>query len=198
LIFIVATRGGNAWLWAGGLFWAAAGLCGLLGTADLWPKVYLYGGFSVPVVGWLLARGQRIQIPSRSPFVPLVAIASAITPLCFPLLILIERREPSLLPVALTIIDGAHLLVLMWVQLDYAYFVAAVAKGVIGSIFGFVFLAQAPAGVGFASAAVSFLAAWTVQRDAPHAVQLYAPAAVPASPAREDSAPPPRIPTTLP
>jgi hypothetical protein len=87
LIFIVATRGGNAWLWAGGLFWAAAGLCGLLGTADLWPKVYLYGGFS---------------------------------------------------------------------------------------------------------------AAWTVQRDAPHAVQLYAPAAVPASPAREDSAPPPRIPTTLP
>ena len=37
----------------------------------------------------------------------------------------------------------------MWVQLDYAYFLAAVAKGVIGGVFGFVWLTSAPAGVGF-------------------------------------------------
>jgi hypothetical protein len=172
LSFIVATRGGSAWLWAGGLFWAAAGISGILGGPGLWAKVYLYGGFSVPVLGWLFARVQRIRIP-KSPLVPLVAITSAITPFSFPLLILLERHDPLLLPVALTLVDGAHLLVLMWVQLDYAYFLAAVLKGVIAAGFGFALPGQAPAGVGVASALVSFLAAWSVHRDAPHAFRIY-------------------------
>jgi hypothetical protein len=76
--------------------------------------------------------------------------------------------------VALTLVDGAHLLVLMWVQLDYAYFLAAVMKGVIASAFGFAFPGQAPAGVGVASAVVSFLAAWSVDRDASRAFRNYA------------------------
>jgi len=174
LAFIVATRGGSAWLVAGALFWAGAGVSGLL-ASGVWPKVYLYGGFSVPIVGWLLAKAQSVTVPPKSALVPLVAIAATITPFCFPLLILIERRDPALLPVALTIIDGAHLLVLMWLQLDYAYFLAAVAKGIIGATFGFVFLEQSAVGVGFASAAVSLLAGWSVYRDARNAVQLYAP-----------------------
>jgi hypothetical protein len=176
LAFIVGTRGGSAWLLAGGLFWAVAGLSGWLGAPNVWPKVYLYGGFSVPAVGWLLARAQRVRIPPRSPYVPLVAIAAAITPFCFPLLILIERHQPALLPVALTLVDGAHLLVLMWVQLDYAYFLAALAKGVVASLFGFAFLHLAPAGVGAASAAVSLIAGWSVARDAPHARRWYSQA----------------------
>ena len=174
LAFIVATRGGSAWLVAGALFWAGAGVSGLL-ASGVWPKVYLYGGFSVPIVGWLLAKAQSVTVPPKSALVPLVAIAATITPFCFPLLILIERRDPALLPVALTVIDGAHLLVLMWLQLDYAYFLAAVAKGIIGATFGFVFLEQSAVGVGFASAAVSLLAGWSVYRDARNAVQLYAP-----------------------
>jgi hypothetical protein len=97
LAFIVGTRGGSAWLLAGGLFWAVAGL-------------------------------------------------------------------------------SAHLLVLMWVQLDYSYFLAAVAKGVVASLFGFAFLHLAPAGVGAASAAVSLIAGWSVARDAPHAFRWYSQA----------------------
>src|SRR5262245_1507136 len=100
LTFIVGTRGGSAWLLAGAFFWTAAGIAGSLATRDLWTKVYLYGGFSVPVVGWLLARAQMVEIPPRSAMIPLVAIAASITPFCFPLLILIERRDPALLPVA--------------------------------------------------------------------------------------------------
>jgi hypothetical protein len=172
LTFVVATRGGSAWLWAGGLFWTVAGLGGALAHPSVWTKLYLYGGFSVPVLGWLIARAQGVKIP-RSPYVPLVVVATAITPFCFPLLILTERMQPSLLPVALTLVDGAHLLVLMWVQLDYSYFLAAVAKGVIGSLFGFAFLQLAPVGVGAAAAVVSLLAACSVGRDAPHAFRIY-------------------------
>ena len=175
LAFIVATKGGSAWLLAGALFWAGAGISGLLASSGVWTKVYLYGGFSVPIAGWLLAKAQSVTVPPKSALVPLVAIAATITPFCFPLLILIEQRDPALLPVALTVIDGAHLLVLMWLQLDYAYFLAAVAKGIIGATFGFVFLEQSAVGVGFASAAVSLLAGWSVYRDARNAVQLYAP-----------------------
>ena len=175
LAFIVATKGGSAWLLAGALFWAGAGISGLLASPGVWTKVYLYGGFSVPIVGWLFAKAQSVTVPPKSALVLLVAIAATITPFCFPLLILIEQRDPALLPVALTVIDGAHLLVLMWLQLDYAYFLAAVAKGIIGATFGFVFLEQSAVGVGFASAAVSLLAGWSVYRDARNAVQLYAP-----------------------
>jgi Family of unknown function (DUF7010) len=175
LEFIEATRGGSAWLWAGGVYWAVAGLGGLLAEQGVWGKIYLYGGFSVPVLGWVLARLQRVQIPAKSPLVLLVAIAATITPFCFPLLILLERRDPGLLPVALTTIDGAHLLVLMWVQLDYAYFLAAVAKGVIGAVFGFALVNQAGMGVGLASSAVSFWAAWSIQHDAARARLVYGP-----------------------
>ena len=175
LTFIVATRGGSAWLLAGALFWAGAGVTGLVASPDVWARAYLFGGFSVPIVGWLLARAQGVTLPPRSALVPLAAIAATITPFCFPLLLLVERRDPELLPVALTIIDGAHLLVLMWLQLDYAYFLAAVAKGVIGAAFGFLFVQHAAVGVGFASAAVSLLAGWSVDRDARNAFRLYAP-----------------------
>jgi hypothetical protein len=74
LAFIVATRGGSAWLYAGALFWAVGGVTGALATPDVWVRV-----------------------------------------------LLVEPRNPALIPAALTIVDGAHLLVLMWVQLDYAY-----------------------------------------------------------------------------
>ena len=43
----------------------------------------------------------------------------------------------------------------MWVQLDYAYFVAAIANGAIAASRGFVFVDPAPAGVGIASVLVS-------------------------------------------
>ncbi len=89
LAFIEATRGGSAWLWAGAFFWAAAGVSGFLMPPAVWGKVYLYGGFSVPIVGALVAKIQRVVVPPRSALVPLAAIAATITPFCFPLLILI-------------------------------------------------------------------------------------------------------------
>ncbi len=141
------------------LFWAAAGLSALLSAPTIWPKIYLYGGFSVPIIGGLFAKAQGVTIPPKSALVPLAGIAAAITPFSFPLLLLLERRDPALLPVALTIIDSGHLLVLMWVQLDYSYFLAAVSKGVIGAAFGFAFIGQAPIGVGLASPLESLLTA---------------------------------------
>lgn len=78
LAFIVATRGGSASLLAGALFWAGAGVSGLL-APRVWPKVYLYGGFSVPIVGWLFAKAQSVTVPPKSALVPLVAIAATIT-----------------------------------------------------------------------------------------------------------------------
>ena len=76
--------------------------------------------------------------------------------------------SPQLLPSTLTIIDGAHLLIFMWLHLDYTYFLASAAKFVVGALYIWTLHAHALLIVGLASALVSAVGAlmvWRRSRD---------------------------------
>ena len=76
--------------------------------------------------------------------------------------------DPQMLPSTLTIIDGAHLLVFMWLHLDYTYFLASVMKFVLGALYIWTLRTNALLVVGLVSAAISALSAvmvWHSSRD---------------------------------
>ena len=176
--FIQLTKGRSAFLLAGGIFWLAASLCSLALPVGQAVNVYVFGGFSVPVLGFIIARLQGSRMNSSPQYATLAAIASAITPFCFPILLLVAHDNPQMLPSTLTIIDGAHLLVLMWLHLDYTYFLAAVMKFVLGALYIWTLHTNAFLVVGLVSAAISTLSAVIVWRSSRDPVAGYRKAGV--------------------
>lgn len=175
--FITASRGGSAFLFAGALFWAVAGLTAVWLEETTAGYVYLFGGFLVPVFGFVFARLQRIRFTDLrgSDHFSLVVIAAAITPICLPVLFALIRYDPRLVAPALTLIDSAHFPILMWIHLDYTYFLAAYAKFLIGLAFLFWWPEHALVIVGVASALVSVMAAIAVHRASKDPQRAYLP-----------------------
>jgi hypothetical protein len=166
--FIQTTKGGSAFLIAGAIFWFVASISSLVLPVGQAVNVYVFGGFSVFVVGFMIARLQGARMFSSPQYATLAAIASIITPFCFPVLLLVAHDDPQLLPSTLTIIDGAHLMVFMWLHLDYTYFLASVAKFFVGAIYIWSLHTHALLIVGLASALISTIAAvmvWRSSRD---------------------------------
>ena len=166
--FIQDSRGGSAFLFAGALFWTLAGVVALVRPPSTTTYFYLYGGLVVPIVGFAIARLQGATFSRTSQYYILAAIAPIVTVFSLPVLFVLARRDPDLVAPALTIMDAAHLPILMWMHLDYTYFLAACAKVVIGMLFMLSFPAYALVGVGLLSACVSVLAAvlvWRASRD---------------------------------
>lgn len=160
--FIQASHGGSPLLFAGATFWFVAGLLAIFLPLDLSTSVYLYGGLLVPLFGFGIARLQRTKLLQPSQYTSLATIAPMMTVFCLPILFVLADINPLLPAAALTIIDAGHLPVLMWIHLDYTYFLAACAKLVIGLAFLLSFPDMAPVGVGILSGCVSLLAGWAV------------------------------------
>ena len=153
---------------AGAIFWLAASLSSMALPVGQAINVYVFGGFSVPILGFTISRLQGSRMSSSPQYATLAAIASAITPFCFPILLLVAHDDPQSLPSTLTIIDGAHLLVFMWLHLDYTYFLASVMKFVLGALYIWTLHTNALLVVGLVSAAISVLSAvmvWRSSRD---------------------------------
>ena len=168
VLFIQMAKGGSAFALAGAIFWLGASLSSIVLPVGQAINVYVFGGFSVPLTGFIIARLQGARMSSSPQYATLAAIASAITPFCFPVLLLVAHDNPQLLPSTLTIIDGAHLLIFMWLHLDYTYFLAAIAKFFVGTLYIWTLHSHALLIVGLASALISAITAamaWRSSRD---------------------------------
>ena len=83
-------------------------------------------------------------------------------------------EHPEVLPCILTIADGAHLLILMWLHLDFTYFVAGYAKALLGALFLFGVLWDGSYPLQLAaSGVISMATAVLLWRESPHILQLY-------------------------
>lgn len=54
-----------------------------------------------------------------------------------PMMFYLRIEHPEVLPGTLMIAGGAYLLILMWLHLDFAYFVAGYATALFGALFLF-------------------------------------------------------------
>ncbi len=173
LDFIAASRGGSAFLLAGAAFWlGGAAIAGLAPSVRV--EWVLYGGLSVPFLGVAIARLQRARLTGHPGYSALVMLATFTELAALPTMFFLRTEHPEALPGILMIADGAHLLVLMWLHLDYTYFLAGYVKALLGTLFLFgVFWPGSYPLQMASSGAVSLVAAVLVWRDSRRTLQLY-------------------------
>ncbi|MDJ0315800.1 DUF7010 family protein [Arthrobacter antibioticus] len=136
LRFIEVTKGGSAFLLAGAAFWLVGALVSLV-APTIRVEYVLYAGFAVPVIGVLIAKLQGARLWSHPGYASLVGFAAITELAALPTMFYLRIEHPEALPGVLLIADGAHLLILMWLHMDYTYFIAGFAKAVLGSLFLF-------------------------------------------------------------
>lgn len=173
LRFIADSRGGSAFLLAGAMFWLLGALVSVLRPS--WRVDWvLYGGLSIPLLGIAIARLQGARLFGHAGYAALAAFATLTELAALPTLFFLRADHPDVLPAALMIGDGAHLLIFMWLHLDYTYFLAAYAKALLGTLFLFDVLwpGSYPLQM-LASGLISVTAALFVWRDSQRTLQLY-------------------------
>ena len=171
--FIKDTRGGAAFLLAGASFWLVGAVVTLV-----WPGIgvqwVLYAGLSVPILGVAIGRAQGATLFSHPTYATLAGLATITELAALPTMFFLRESFPGALPGILLIADGAHLMILMWLHLDYTYFLAGNAKIILGVlfVFGFLWPDSYPLQLG-AAGLVSLIAVPLVWRDSGRTIQLY-------------------------
>lgn len=173
LRYIADSRGGSAFLLAGAVFWLVGSVFCLL-VPSLRVEWVLYAGLSIPFVAILLARLQGARLLDNPRYAALAGIATITELAALPTMFFLRESHPEVLPAILMISDGAHLLVLMWLHLDYTYFLAGNLKVVLGLSFLFsdVWSNSYPSQLSL-SGLVSLAAALWVWRDSDRTESLY-------------------------
>jgi hypothetical protein len=173
LRFIADTRGGSAFLLAGAAFWLVGVAISLVAPAAAVTWV-IYGGLTVPAVGFALARLQHSRLLSNASYATLVSLVTVTELAALPIMLFLREDHVEALPGVLMIADGAHLVILMWLHLDYSYFLAGLAKFTLGTVFlfGIVWPGSYPAQLAV-SGAISLVCALLVWRDSSRTVDLY-------------------------
>lgn len=173
LRFTADSMGGSAFLLAGAAFWLIGALVSMVVPA-IRVEWVLYAGFGVPVLGILIARLQGARLGSHPGYASLVGFATITELAALPTMFYLRVEYPEALPGVLLIADGAHLLILMWLHMDYTYFLAGFAKALLGSLFLFGVLWEGSYPLQMlAGGLISMAAALFVWRDSHRTLELY-------------------------
>ncbi|WP_411277561.1 DUF7010 family protein [Gaiella sp.] len=171
--YIAASRGGSAFLLAGSAFWLLGAFVSVVAPASRVDWL-LYAGFAVPVLGFAIARLQGARLSSHPSYAALAVLATMTELAALPTMFFLRAEHPEVLPGILMIADGAHLLILMWLHMDYTYFVAGYAKAMLGTLFLLgVLWPESYVLQMSASGLISLVAAVLVWRDSSRTAQLY-------------------------
>lgn len=171
--FIKESRGGSFMLFSGAIFWYVAFIIATIAPLKITGAVYTYGGLAVPVIGFIILKMQHLNISKNNQYTWLAIFSSIITPFCFPLLILVAKYDMRLVPPTLCIINGAHLLILMWIHLEYIYAIMSMAYFIIGINFMFNFQKIAMVYVGLSASIVSVIGGFIIYLNTKTPLQGY-------------------------
>lgn len=173
LQFTSDSKGGSAFLFAGAVFWLVGAL-----VSQIFPEMrvpwILYAGFAVPVLGGSFAKLQGARLWNHPGYASLVGFATITELAALPTMFYLRTDHPEVLPGVLLIADGAHLFILMWLHMDYTYFLAGFFKAFLGGLFlfGVMWEGSYPLQM-VAGGVISLAAAFFVWRDSDRTLQLY-------------------------
>lgn len=141
--FISQYRGGGFMLIAGSIYWFLSFALTYFIHGNALNNFYIWGGLLTPILGFVIFKLLKLKIDlktKQSKYTSLVAFASAITVCCFPIFILINQLDSSMILPIICIVDATHLLIICWIHLEYLYFI----NFLLGEIIGLTFIYYIP------------------------------------------------------
>ncbi len=137
----LSTRRGVPLILSGILFWTIAGIFGSFLPEKMVLWVYIFGVGLVFPVGILLSLAMKIDIFAKgNPLGALAGILGGMQILFAPIIIMLFFKEPSWVPFALGVLNGAHFLPYSWVYGSKTYIFQSVATTVVSTLSGLLFI----------------------------------------------------------
>lgn len=136
-----STKRGLPLVSAGFLFWIVSGVCGIVLPLTIVQWVYVFGVGVVFPIGLLISFILKIDIFAKgNPLGVLAGIIGGMQILFAPIIIMLVFKEPSWIPFALGVLNGAHFLPYAWIYNSKTYLFHSLATTLVSAIVGAIFI----------------------------------------------------------
>lgn len=171
--FIKNTKGGSSGIFAGAIFWLLAVVISSIAPKEVAANFYIFGGIVVIPVGSSLILKMMGGKMEKSSYNSLIIISNMLFAFLYPLLLIIGASNLNYIPAAVAIINGAHLLVFMWIHYEFLHCIMAVVSLLVGCLFIFYIPQYAFRGVGLINLVVNLIFGFLVFRSTTTPLKQY-------------------------
>jgi hypothetical protein len=137
--YIMNTCGGSTGVYAGAVFWLIASFISLFASMYLATSFYIFGGaIIVPVLSIQLLKIKR-KNKVGGDYQSLTIISNMTFIIFYPIVFIVQQQIPEYVPMMVALINAAHLLIFMWIHMEFLYCILAGIYFIVSM--GFVFVA---------------------------------------------------------
>jgi hypothetical protein len=121
LNYIVNTCGGSTGVYAGAVFWLIASFISLFASEYIATSFYIFGGaIIVPVLSIQLLKIKN-KNKADGEYQSLTIISNMSFIIFYPIALIVQQQIPEYVPMVIALINAAHLLIFMWIHMEFLY-----------------------------------------------------------------------------
>ncbi|KNY26160.1 DUF7010 family protein [Pseudobacteroides cellulosolvens] len=173
LEYIKNTCGGSTGLYSGALFWLMASIISLFCSKYISTSFYIFGGaILVPVLSTSLLKFKKKK-KAAGEYLHLTIISNMIFVALYPIAYVMQNKLPEYIPMVVALINAAHLLVFMWIHLEFLYCILVGVYFSLSIVFIFIFQQYMFNYMGFALCIVNLVFAVIIDKSSQKVSQIY-------------------------
>jgi hypothetical protein len=139
LDYIVNTCGGSTGVYAGAAFWLIASFISLFASKYIATSFYIFGGaIIVPVLSIQLLKIKN-KNKADGEYQSLTIISNMAFIIFYPIALIVQQQIPEYVPIVIALINASHLLIFMWIHMEFLYCILVGLYFIVSM--GFVFIA---------------------------------------------------------
>lgn len=121
LDYIVNTCGGSTGVYAGAVFWLTSSFISLFASEYIASTFYIFGGaIIVPVLSILLLKIKN-KNKADGDYQALTIISNMAFIVFYPVAFIVQQQIPEYVPMVIALINASHLLIFMWIHMEFLY-----------------------------------------------------------------------------
>lgn len=133
--YIKNTCGGSTGIYSGALFWLMGSIVSLFSSQYVSTSFYIFGGaILVPILSvQLLKLKKKDKVDGE--YLSLTIISNMAFIVAYPIVFVIQQQIPNYVPVIIALINAVHLLVFMWIHMEFLYCILTVIYSIVSMLF---------------------------------------------------------------
>jgi hypothetical protein len=171
--YIKNTCGGSTGLYSGAFFWLVASIISLLCSQYISTSFYIFGGaILVPVLSTRILSLKKKK-KAGGEYLHLTIISNMIFIVLYPIVYVLQNQLPTYIPTVVALINAAHLLIFMWIYLEFLYCILVGGYFVVSMLFIFFFTQYMYNYLGFVLCIINLIFAVIIERNAKRVSEIY-------------------------